>query len=85
MLLEDIQTENLNLGIKIDPQMVKIGANLDSQRSQNVKQLFKEYKHIFAWTYKYLKGIPPHIAQHQIELDNIHKPIKLGARWILTM
>jgi hypothetical protein len=48
MLLEDIQAENLNLGIKIDPQMVKIGANLDSQRSQNVKQLFKEYKHIFA-------------------------------------
>ncbi len=71
MLLEDIQAKNLNLGIKIDPQMVKTNVDLDSQTSQNVEQLFKEYKDIFAWTYKDLKGIPPHIAQYQIELDNI--------------
>jgi hypothetical protein len=48
MLLEDIQAKNLNLGIKIDPQMVKTNVDLDSQTSQNVEQLFKEYKDIFA-------------------------------------
>jgi hypothetical protein len=48
MLLEDIQAKNLNLGIKLDPQMVKTNVDLDSQTSQNVKQLLKEYKDIFA-------------------------------------
>jgi hypothetical protein len=31
--------------------------------------LLKEFKDIFAWTYKDLKGIPPDIVQHWIELD----------------
>ncbi len=29
----------------------------------------KEFKNIFAWTYKDLKVIPLEISQHQIELD----------------
>jgi hypothetical protein len=31
--------------------------------------LLKEFKDIFAWTYKDLKGIPPEIVQHWIKLD----------------
>jgi hypothetical protein len=31
----------------------------------------KEFKDVFAWTYKNLKGIPPKLAQHKIELDII--------------
>ncbi len=34
-----------------------------------VEQLLKEFKDVFAWTYKYLKGIPPKLTQHRIELD----------------
>jgi hypothetical protein len=34
-----------------------------------VEQLLKEFKDVFAWTYKDLKGIPPELAQHIIELD----------------
>ncbi len=34
-----------------------------------VKQLLKEFKDVFAWTYKDLKEIPPKLAQHIIELD----------------
>ncbi len=33
------------------------------------KQLLKKFKDVFAWTYKYLKGTPPKLAQHKIELD----------------
>jgi hypothetical protein len=29
----------------------------------------KEFKDVFAWTYKDLKGIPLELAQHNIELD----------------
>jgi hypothetical protein len=34
-----------------------------------VEHLLKEFKDVFAWTYKDLKGIPPELAQHRIELD----------------
>ncbi len=36
-----------------------------------VEQLLKEFKIIFAWTYKNLKRIPLKLAQHKIELDTI--------------
>ncbi len=35
----------------------------------SLKKLLIEYKDVFAWTYKHLKGIPPKLAQHYIELD----------------
>jgi hypothetical protein len=34
-----------------------------------VEQLLKEFKNVFAWTYKDLKGIPLKLTQHKIELD----------------
>ncbi len=36
-----------------------------------LEQLLKEFKDVFAWTDKDLKGIPPKLAQHKIELDTI--------------
>ncbi len=30
--------------------------------------LLKEFKNVFAWTYKDLKSIPLELAQHKIEL-----------------
>jgi hypothetical protein len=32
-------------------------------------KLLNEFKYVFAWTYNDLKGIPPKITQHLIELD----------------
>jgi len=34
-----------------------------------LKQLLKEFKDVFAWTYKDLKAIPLELAQNKIELD----------------
>jgi hypothetical protein len=34
-----------------------------------VEQLLKEFKNVFTWTYKDLKGIPPKLTQHRNELD----------------
>jgi hypothetical protein len=39
-----------------------------------LEQLLKEFKDVFAWTCKDLKGIPPKLAQHIIELDSIISP-----------
>ncbi len=35
------------------------------------EQLLMEFKDVFTWTYKDLKGIPLKVAQHIIELDII--------------
>jgi len=59
----------LNLGIDANPQMVKINARLETNKMMEVEQMLKEFKNVFAWTYKNLKGIPPELAKHKIELD----------------
>lgn len=37
---------------------------------------FKSYKDAFAWTYKDMKGIPPNICKHKIEIEPDAKPAK---------
>ncbi len=59
----------LNLGIDAKSQMVKINVQLEISKVLELKQLLKEFKDVFAQTYKDLKGIPPELAQHRIELD----------------
>jgi hypothetical protein len=49
-----------------------------------LEQLLKEFKDVFAWTYKDLKGIPPELAQHKIELDTII-PLAHHARYRLNL
>jgi len=36
--------------------------------------LLKEFKDVFAWTYKDLQSIPPKLTQHIIELGNLIPP-----------
>jgi hypothetical protein len=64
----------LNLGIDANPQMVKINAQLEINKMMEVEQMLKEFKNVFAWTYKNLKGIPPKLAKHKIELDTTILP-----------
>ncbi len=48
---------------------MKLNVDLDPFVADVAKQLLKEYKDVFAWTYKDLKGIPPHLVQHRIKLN----------------
>jgi hypothetical protein len=59
MLTKDQQLMKLNLGTNAEPQMVKINAQLEIGKVLEVEHLLNEFKDVFAWTYKYLKGIPP--------------------------
>jgi hypothetical protein len=47
-----------NMGTNAEPQMVKINAQLETSKVLELEQLLKEFKDVFAWTYKDLKGIP---------------------------
>jgi hypothetical protein len=48
-----------------------------------VEQLLKEFKDVFAWKYKDLKGIPPKLTQHRIKFDTII-PLAHQARYMLN-
>ncbi len=48
----------LNLETDVKPQMVKIITQLETCKVLEVEQLSKEFKKVFARTYKSLKRIP---------------------------
>jgi hypothetical protein len=56
----------LNLGIDVEPQLVKINAQVETCKVLEVEQLLEEFKDVLAWTYKDLKRIPPKLAQHKL-------------------
>jgi hypothetical protein len=52
----------LNLGIEANPQYIKINAKLTKEKTKELQMLFKEFKYVFVWIYKDMKGIPPKLA-----------------------
>ncbi len=68
-LQKDVQIRDSNLGIAIEPMLVKLNTDLDLSIAAKIKSLLQEYKDVFPWTWKDFKGIPSPIAQHQIELN----------------
>jgi hypothetical protein len=64
----------LNLGIEPNPQCIKVNAQLTKEKIKELQTLLKEFKYVFAWTYKDLKGILLELAQHKIKLDTSIPP-----------
>lgn len=52
-----------------NPYMIMVNAQLVQENMSLLKELLMEYKDIFAWMYKDLKGIPLELARHYIELN----------------
>ena len=48
--------------------MLKVGAQLSLEEREEYRQLFIEFRDIFAWSYEDLKGVPPNVAMHSISL-----------------
>ncbi len=53
---------------------MKLNIDLDLSTAAKAKSLFQKYKDVFSCSYKDLRGIPLHIAQHLIELDTTISP-----------
>ncbi len=60
----------MNIGTQAEPQMVKVNSNLQLEKVWELK-LLREYKNVFASTYKDLKGIPPELGNIYLESDVI--------------
>jgi hypothetical protein len=63
-LSKKVQIRLLNLGTQNEPQVVKLNVNLNPFVADAIKQLLKECKDVFVWTYKDLRGVPPHLTHH---------------------
>lgn len=62
------------------PRKIKVGIQLTSLELELYKTLVMEYRDIFAWSYKDLRGIPPEVVQHRIPLIPGVLPIRQKER-----
>jgi hypothetical protein len=73
-LTKEEQLVKLNLGIKANPQYIKVNSQLTKEKTNELQMLLKEFKDVFTWIYKDLKNIPLELTQHKIELDTSIPP-----------
>ena len=57
-----------------EPQPAWIATDLDPEEEELLIKTLKEYKDVFAWSYKDLKGVDPDICQHTIPMKEDAKP-----------
>ena len=53
--------QTMNLGDEAEPKNILVGDNWDPVLKAAAFKIFLEYKDVFAWTYKDLKGVPPEL------------------------
>lgn len=78
--VKEDELQDLNLGTQEDPKNVRISINLTGQFKEELQELLKEFKDIFAWHYTDMKGVDPRFCQHKINLKKgrIHLPCSSG-------
>ncbi|MCO5570330.1 hypothetical protein L7F22_024049 [Adiantum nelumboides] len=57
-----------------EPKPAYIATDLTEEKEQLLIATLKQYKDVFAWSYKDLKGVDPSICQHTIPLKSDAKP-----------
>lgn len=68
-LTPEEQFTHINLGSLEASQLVKINVEVGGEFLKGVEAFFREYKDVFPWSYQNMKGTPPSICEHRIELE----------------
>jgi hypothetical protein len=68
--------QDMNLGIKENPQIIKVYSKMTKVEFNYWYTFFKRHKSSFAWSYADLKGVPPEICEHKIELEPDAKAVR---------
>lgn len=63
---EESNVEKVNLGKDEDPQVILVVDNWNLILKAAAFRIFLEYKDVFTWTYKDLKGVPPELCVYRI-------------------
>jgi ribonuclease HI len=76
------EVEDVNIGTKEKPMIVKIFKSLPPEQKLKYIELFKEYADVFAWGYEDLKSYDTSIIQHRISIKEDKKPFRQKLRRI---
>lgn len=68
--------EEVNLGTSQVPKNVYIGKCLSQRSRNNLIDLLKKFRHVFAWSYDDLKAYREDLFQHEIPLKEGTKPFR---------
>ncbi|XP_077244859.1 uncharacterized protein LOC143884896 isoform X2 [Tasmannia lanceolata] len=84
------EIEIINIGTEDLIQEIRIGNTLSSEERDELINLLKEYKEVFAWSYKDMPGLSEDIVQHKLPLLPGIKPKKQKLRrmkpeWVLKV
>ncbi|KAL2635977.1 hypothetical protein R1flu_007456 [Riccia fluitans] len=69
------QSVEVNVGTEDRPKIIRIGVTLSPQERQQYVNLLHEFEDVLAADYRDMKGIPPEIAEHRIDLLPNTRPL----------
>ncbi|KAH0685749.1 hypothetical protein KY285_019065 [Solanum tuberosum] len=72
--------KEINLGTDEDPKPTYVNASLASDEEKAYVDLLKEYKDVFAWSYKEMPRLDPKVAIHHLAVKSGARPIKQAQR-----
>ena len=78
----EIEVEDFNIGIVVDPKFIKISNNLPQKARGGYLALLKKYSKVFAWKYEDLKVYDTSVIQHTIPIKEDAKPFRKKLRRI---
>ncbi|PKI40429.1 hypothetical protein CRG98_039180, partial [Punica granatum] len=68
--------EEINVGTKEEPRVLKIGTSLDPTQRVRMIDFLTRYQEVFAWSYADMPGLDPSIVKHFLPLDTEKFPPK---------
>ncbi|KAH0665904.1 hypothetical protein KY285_027110 [Solanum tuberosum] len=66
----------VNLGTDEDPRPTYLSAFLEVDEEIAYMNILKEYRDVFAWSYKEMPSLNPKVAFHQLAVKNSARPVK---------
>ena len=74
--------KTMNLGDEAEPKNILVGDDWNPVLKATTFKIFMEYKDVFAWMYKYLKGVPSELCVHHISLVEGAIPVWKWPYWM---
>ena len=68
--------KEVNIGTDEDPKPTYLSAFLEIDEEVAYMNILKEYRDMFAWSYKEKPGLNPRVAVHQLAVKNCSRPVK---------
>ncbi|XP_070046882.1 uncharacterized protein [Nicotiana tomentosiformis] len=72
--------KEVNLGTDEEPRPTYLCALLGVDEESTYIELLKEFRDVFAWSYKEMSGLDPKVAVHHLVVKNGARPVKQAQR-----